>query len=100
MQVRGKARPQEGQGTYERDQDACPPFRLEGNAMIEEIAPATDSRLRRLARKKGYSLRRSRWRCRSVDNFGGYIIVDQANGVIAGSRFDLGPSDIEAWFAE
>jgi len=99
MQVRGKAR-QEGQGTHERDQDAYPPFRLEGNAMIEEIAPATDSRLRRLARKNGYSLRRSRWRWRSVDNSGGYMIVDENNCIILGSRFDLGPSDVEAWFAD
>jgi len=68
--------------------------------MIEDITPAMDSRLRRLARKNGYTLHRSRWRRGSVDNFGGYMIVDENNCVIAGSRFDLGPSDVEAWFAD
>jgi len=67
--------------------------------MIEEIAPATDSRLRRLARKNGNRLRRSRWGRGLIDNFGGYMIVDENDCIISGSRFDLGPSDVEAWFA-
>jgi hypothetical protein len=58
-----------------------------------------DSRLRRLARRHGYVLQRSR-RGISSDNFGGYMIVDpDINACVAGSRFDLEPLDVEDWFA-
>lgn len=58
-----------------------------------------DARLRRLARRHGYVLHRSR-RGISLDNLGGYMIVDPyINACVAGSRFDLEPTDVEDWFA-
>ncbi|MCA3712715.1 MAG: hypothetical protein IM658_05475 [Phenylobacterium sp.] len=58
-----------------------------------------DARLRRIARRHGYVLRRSR-RGFSLDNLGGYRIVDPyLNACVAGARFDLEPADVEDWFA-
>jgi hypothetical protein len=69
--------------------------------MTDEITPAVDSRLRRLARKKGYSLHRSRWRRDSIDNLGGYMIVDpMLNLCVAGERYDLAPSYVEDWLTD
>ena len=62
---------------------------------------AHEARLRRLVRKEGYALSRSRWRFDSIDNFGGFRIVDQfTNCVVAGSRWDLTPAQVEEWLAE
>jgi hypothetical protein len=59
-----------------------------------------DSRLRCLARRNGYVLRRSR-RGFSADNSGGYMVIDPyINVCVAGSRFDLEPGDVEDWFAQ
>jgi hypothetical protein len=69
--------------------------------MNEEITPSVDGRLRRLARRKGYILRRSRWRRYSIDNLGGYMIVDpDTNSCVAGERYDLEPSYVEAWLSD
>lgn len=63
------------------------------------IHPSVDARLRRLARRHDHVLHRSR-RGISLDNFGGYMIVDGYIGAcVAGSRFDLEPEDVEDWFA-
>ena len=56
-----------------------------------------EARLRRLARRGGYSLHKSRagW---SLDNFGEFMIVDDdINTIVAGERFDLSLDDVEEW---
>jgi hypothetical protein len=69
--------------------------------MTEEITPAVDARLRRLARKHGHVLRRSRWRRDTIDNLGGYMIVEpMQNLCVAGERFVLEPSYVEAWLTD
>jgi hypothetical protein len=51
---------------------------------------ALDGRARRAAARAGYVARKSRWRRGSVDNRGGYMLVDPtSNGVVMGSRYDL-----------
>lgn len=56
-----------------------------------------EARLRRLARSGGYSLHKSRAGI-SVDNLGGFMIVeDNMNVVVAGGRFDLTLDDVEEW---
>ena len=56
---------------------------------------ARENRLRRRLAKMGYLLRKSR-ASESLDNFGGYMIVDAyRNYVVAGSRFDLDLDDLE-----
>lgn len=67
--------------------------------MDTHISKYEDARLRRLARRYGYALHRSR-RGFSLDNLGGYRIVDpEGNACVAGARFDLEPADVEDWFA-
>ena len=56
-----------------------------------------ENRARRWANRHGLILRKSRAQMLSVDNLGGYMLVDaQLNAVVAGSRFDLGLADVEA----
>lgn len=49
-----------------------------------------EQRARRSARRSGLEARKSRWRAGSIDNLGGFMLVDpMRNWVVAGSRFDL-----------
>jgi len=51
---------------------------------------ALERKLRRIAQKQGYSLRKSRDRSISIDNLGEYMIVDTENNcIVAGGKFDL-----------
>lgn len=62
---------------------------------------AREARLRRAAKRQGYRLSRSRWRAGSIDNAGGFQVIDlQTNVVVAGSRFDLDADDVQRWLAE
>ena len=47
-----------------------------------------ERRLRKIAQKRGFMLRKLRGPL-SRDNRGGYMIVDRRNAVVAGERFDL-----------
>ena len=57
---------------------------------------AREARLRRLARREGYALRKMRGR-QSLDNYGEFRIIDYSNCVVAGVRFDMSLDDVEAW---
>jgi hypothetical protein len=49
-----------------------------------------DARARRAARRVGLMARKSRWRVDTIDNFGGYRLIDPwLNVCIDGERFDL-----------
>jgi hypothetical protein len=51
---------------------------------------ALDARARRAARKVGLIARKSRWRAGTVDNYGGFMLIDPAtNGAVDSIRFDL-----------
>ena len=51
---------------------------------------ALEARARRAAQKIGLVARKSRWRLGSVDNDGGFMLVDPStNFAVAGYRFDL-----------
>jgi hypothetical protein len=51
---------------------------------------ALDQRVRRAARRVGLLARKSRWRAGSIDNLGGFMLVDpMTNFVVDGSRYDL-----------
>ncbi len=59
-----------------------------------------ERRLRKIAQKQGLLLRKSRSQL-SMDNQGGYMIVDpDTNVVVAGKRFDLDLDAVEAWLGE
>lgn len=54
-----------------------------------------ENKLRRALYKADFLMRKSRADI-SIDNFGGYMIVDvKTNAVIAGSRFNLDLDDVE-----
>ncbi len=54
--------------------------------------------LRRRADKLGYAFRKSNWRRDSIDNLGGYQLVDvQSNLVVDGARYDLELSAVADW---
>ncbi len=56
---------------------------------------ALESRARRAARRVGLAARKSRWRANSIDNHGGFMIVDPMNNwVVHGSRYDLSAEDV------
>ena len=59
------------------------------------LSSSDDACLRRLAISAGYVLRKSRWRSGSIDNHGGYMLVDpDTGGAVAGGRFDLTGSEV------
>jgi hypothetical protein len=56
---------------------------------------ALESRARRAAKRVGLRATKSRWRRDSIDNLGGFMLVDPyINGVINGSRYDLSAADV------
>jgi len=57
-----------------------------------------ESRLRSLARRAGYSVKKSR-RGFSSDNLGDFMLIDENNWVVIGSRFDATLDDIEEYLA-
>ena len=52
-----------------------------------------DTRARRAARRVSLIARRSRWRRDTVDNYGGFQLINDRNRIIAGYRFDLSPEE-------
>lgn len=53
---------------------------------------------RRAARRIGLWARKSRCRSDSIDNLGGFMLVNpDSNFVVAGERFDLSPADVIAY---
>lgn len=59
------------------------------------------STLRRRAAKLGYRISKSNWRRDSIDNHGGYMIVEIGRNIcVAGDRYDLDQSYVEAFLAD
>jgi hypothetical protein len=56
---------------------------------------ALDQRARRAAKRAGLVARKTRWRVGTVDNWGGYQLIDaHRNLVVDGPRFDLSAEEI------
>jgi hypothetical protein len=63
-----------------------------------KINKATDSLVRREARKVGLMVKKSRRRTYDSNNWGGYMLLDQETlGVIDGAGFDLSPEAVLDW---
>jgi hypothetical protein len=59
---------------------------------------AMEARARRAARSAGYVARKSRWRRDSLDNQGGFMIVDpDTSFLVAGARYDLSAEQVIDW---
>ena len=55
----------------------------------------SDSQARRAAKRIGLLARKSRWRRDTVDNHGGYMLIEPYhNLVVAGCRFDLTATEV------
>jgi hypothetical protein len=55
-----------------------------------------ETRLRRLAKQKGLTLRKSRIRTPNINNRGGYMVINTGrNFVVQGEQFDLTLDDVE-----
>jgi hypothetical protein len=58
-------------------------------------ANALDQRARRAAKRAGLVARKSRWRAGTVDNFGGFQLIDaRHNFVVDGALFDLSAEEV------
>jgi hypothetical protein len=56
---------------------------------------ALDARARRAARRVGLMARKSRWRAGTVDNLGGFMLIDPyINAMVDGSRFDMSAEEV------
>ena len=56
---------------------------------------AMEARARRAARRIGLTAAKSRWRRDTIDNHGGFQIVDlYTNNVVGGERFELSPAAV------
>jgi hypothetical protein len=56
---------------------------------------ALEKRARRAARSIGLIARKTRWRAGSIDNYGGFALIDtRYNCIVAGSRYELSPEDV------
>jgi hypothetical protein len=54
-----------------------------------------EQRARRAAKRIGLIAKKSRWRAGSIDNRGGFMLIEPySNGVVSGSRFDLSAQDV------
>ena len=56
---------------------------------------AMDQRARRAARRVGLNASKTRWRSNSIDNYGGFALVDvYTNCIMAGARFDMTAEEV------
>jgi len=63
--------------------------------MTKDNENALEQRARRAAKRAGLIAKKSRWRLNSIDNYGGFQVVDPyTNFVQAGVRFDLSPEQV------
>jgi hypothetical protein len=59
------------------------------------------TRLRRLAWKQGYVIRKDRARTLNLDHQGGYMVIDaNPNVIVTGARYDLDLDDLETFLGE
>ena len=62
---------------------------------------ALDQRARRAARRLGLEARKSRWRAYSIDNYGGFMLVDPGRNIpVAGPRYDMTAEEVIDYCSE
>jgi hypothetical protein len=59
-----------------------------------------EERARRALRGLGFLLRKDRARSVNLDHAGEYMIIDDRNCVVAGSRFDWSLDDVESFIED
>ena len=62
------------------------------------MTTALEHRARRAAKRVGLVARKSRWRAGTIDNSGGFMLIDPLDNLImAGERFDMTAADVIAF---
>jgi hypothetical protein len=60
----------------------------------DRMEKARDAKARRAAKQVGLIARRSRRRFGSIDNQGGFMLVDERNFCVAGQQFDMSSDEV------
>jgi hypothetical protein len=55
-----------------------------------------ENKLRQKAKRQGLTLKKSRT-AQSLDNHGGFMIVDSNNNIVSGDKFDMAIEDIQKY---
>lgn len=55
---------------------------------------ATEQHARRAARRVGMRAVKSRWRRNTVDNHGGFQLINDQNRIVDGERFDMSAREV------
>jgi hypothetical protein len=62
---------------------------------LSQTANAIDKRARTAAERVGLKARKTRWRVDTIDNQGGYQLINPLrNAVVDGGRFDLSAEEV------
>jgi hypothetical protein len=65
------------------------------NLEMEVSENAMEQRARRAAKRVGLIAHKSRWRRDSIDNHGGFMLIEPyRNSVVHGSRYELTAEDV------
>lgn len=66
--------------------------------MQTDLGTALEGKARRAAKALGLVARKSRWRAGTIDNLGGFMIVNPTlNAILAGEKFDLSAQEVIDW---
>jgi hypothetical protein len=69
--------------------------------LLSSNQAAVEARARRTVKKAGYIARKSRWRAGTIDNLGGFMLVEPFfYFVVADERFNLSPEAVIAHSVE
>jgi hypothetical protein len=61
----------------------------------------SEDQARRAAKRVGLQARKSRWRANSIDNLGGFQILDpMRNCIVAAEKFNFTPDDVVEFCAD
>jgi hypothetical protein len=67
---------------------------IRSTTMTDTKQHVLDTRARRAAKRMGLRAVRSRWRAHSIDNLGGFQILNDRNCIVGGVRFDMSAEDV------
>jgi hypothetical protein len=62
--------------------------------MLKPTQSAIDQRARRAARRAGLWAHKSRWQLNSIDNYGGFMLINDRNLCVAGERYQLSAEEV------
>lgn len=67
---------------------------------METSEKVRENKARRVAKRLGLGIRKSRVRTTHLYDFGGYRIIDRDNRLLAGEKFELSLDDVEGFLVD